>query len=67
MALELHRKLWPRIEAEAGLRFVYERIEMPVSALLQRIERHGVLIDAERLQRQSQELGQRILALEAEA
>ncbi|HWP19303.1 MAG TPA: DNA polymerase I [Burkholderiaceae bacterium] len=67
MTIEVHGKLWPRIEAEAGLRYVYEHIEMPISALLQRIERHGVLIDADLLTRQSQELAQRILALEAEA
>ena len=35
--------------------------------MLYRIERNGVLIDAPTLARQSQELGQRILALEDEA
>ncbi|WP_047195890.1 DNA polymerase I [Caldimonas brevitalea] len=67
MALHVHETLWPRLEAEAGLRRVYEEIEMPVSALLQRIERNGVLIDADLLARQSQELAQRIVALEGEA
>ncbi|MCW7536369.1 DNA polymerase I [Aquabacterium sp. A7-Y] len=67
MTLHVHQTLWPRLEAEPGLRWVYERIEMPVSALLQRIERNGVLIDAALLARQSQELAQRIVALEGEA
>jgi DNA polymerase-1 len=40
---------------------------MPVSAILQRIERHGVLIDAAVLARQSQELAERMVALEQEA
>jgi DNA polymerase-1 len=40
---------------------------MPVSAILQRIERHGVLIDAAVLARQSQELAERMVALEHEA
>lgn len=67
MCVEVHRKLWPQLEAEPKLRHVYEAIEMPVSALLARIERHGVLIDAEVLARQSRELAERMLALEAQA
>ncbi|MBK8864150.1 MAG: DNA polymerase I [Betaproteobacteria bacterium] len=67
MTLHVHQALWPRIEAEPKLRYVYERIEMPVSAILQRIERHGVLIDAAVLARQSQELAERMVALEHEA
>jgi len=30
MTLHVHQSLWPRIEAEAGLRRVYEDIEIPV-------------------------------------
>jgi DNA polymerase-1 len=67
MTLHVHRALWPRIEAEPALRDVYERIEMPVALLLQRIERHGVLIDAAVLRAQSQQLGERMMALEREA
>ncbi|MDM4767208.1 DNA polymerase I [Pelomonas sp. SE-A7] len=67
MCLGVHELLMPRIEAEAGLKFVYEQIEMPASALLARIERNGVLIDAARLQAQSHELAQRLVKLEQEA
>ncbi|MFO0471082.1 MAG: DNA polymerase I, partial [Pseudomonadota bacterium] len=67
MALQLSGVLLPRVQADAGLAFVYERIEMPTSAVLGRIERHGVLIDAAELARQSAELGQRLVALESEA
>ncbi|CAG1016197.1 DNA polymerase I [Burkholderiaceae bacterium] len=67
MTLHVHQALWPRLEAEPKLREVYERIEMPVSMLLHRIERHGVLIDAAVLQAQSQQLGERMMALEREA
>ena len=67
MTLHVHQALWPQLEAEPGLRRVYESIEMPVSELLGRIERHGVLVDTEVLARQSRELGERILALEQEA
>jgi DNA polymerase-1 len=67
MALQVHQTLWPQLEAEPRLREVYERIEMPVSGLLQRIERHGVLIDAALLARQSRELAERMVRLEQEA
>ncbi|WP_342129161.1 DNA polymerase I [Hydrogenophaga sp. OTU3427] len=64
--LDVHLALWPRIEADDKLRFVYE-LEIASSETLYRIERNGVLIDASTLARQSHELGQRILQLEAEA
>ena len=67
MTLQVHQTLWPQIEADAKLRFVYEHIEMPTCAVLQRIERHGVLIDAKRLAQQSKDLGERMVALEQEA
>jgi DNA polymerase-1 len=67
MALHVHQVLWPRLEAEPGLRFVYQDIELPVSVILARIERHGVLIDAALLARQSRELAERMAALEREA
>jgi DNA polymerase-1 len=67
MVLDVHRVLWPQIEAEPGLRRVYQDIEVPVSALLARIERHGVLIDAGLLARQSQQLAERMVALEQDA
>ena len=67
LTLHLHQTLWPQLQAETALQDVYQRMEMPVSALLQRIERNGVLIDREKLQQQSHELGQRMMALEQEA
>ncbi len=67
MTLHVHQALLPRVLANEGLRFVYEQIEMPVAHVLQRVERHGVLIDATLLARQSQELAERMVALEQEA
>ncbi len=64
--LDVHRVLWPQIEANDKLRFIYE-LEMQSSETLYRIERNGVLIDAPTLAKQSGELGARILQLEAEA
>ncbi|MGQ9724172.1 MAG: DNA polymerase I [Tepidimonas sp.] len=66
MCLAVHRVLWPRLQAEPGLQRIYE-LEMAVTEVLFRMERQGVLIDADELRRQSQALGERIAALEAEA
>ena len=66
MTLAVHQVLWPQLEHDAKLRFVYE-LEIASSEALYRIERNGVLIDAPTLATQSNELGQRILQLEAEA
>ncbi len=67
MTLHVHQQLWPQIEASAGLLDVYQRIEMPAAAILGRIERTGVLIDAAQLALQSQQLAERMLGLEREA
>ncbi len=67
MTLGVHQVLWPRLEAEPGLLHIYREIEMPAAAVLQRIERAGVLIDPAVLAAQSQQLGERMLQLEQEA
>jgi DNA polymerase-1 len=67
LTLAVHQALWPKLQAEPGLKDIYERFEMPTSRVLQRIERNGVLIDKALLQQQSHELAQRIVALEQEA
>jgi DNA polymerase-1 len=64
MTLHVHQALWPQLAAEPGLRHVYEAIELPTSAILARIERHGVLVDVQRLAAQSRELAERMVALE---
>ncbi|QTN29708.1 DNA polymerase I [Rhodoferax sp. AJA081-3] len=64
--LDVHRVLWPQLEANDKLKFIYE-LEIASSETLYRIERNGVLIDAPTLAKQSHELGQRILQLESEA
>ena len=67
MTLHVHQVLLPRVLAEPGLRTIYEQIEMPVSEVLARVERNGVLIDAGVLARQSQQLAERMVGLEQEA
>ena len=62
----VHQRLWPLLQADDKLHFVYQ-LEMQSSEALYRIERHGVLIDAPTLAAQSHELGLRIMQLEEEA
>ena len=67
VTLQLHHAIWPRVEKNDGLRFIYEKIELPTSRVLQRMERNGVLIDVARLNAQSHELGTKLLELESRA
>ncbi|UIN21923.1 DNA polymerase I [Herbaspirillum frisingense] len=67
VTLALHRAMWPQIEHDDKLRFIYEKIEVPTSVVLQKIERNGVLIDSERLGQQSHDLGRRMLEIEQQA
>jgi DNA polymerase-1 len=67
VTLALHRAMWPRIEQDERLRYVYEQIEMPVSRVLFDMERTGVLIDRDRLLAQSAHLARRIAELELQA
>ena len=67
LCLQLHGRLYPQITASEGLAHVYSEIEIPVSDILYRMERTGVLIDSTLLAQQSQELGKRLLELEQQA
>jgi DNA polymerase-1 len=64
--LDVHLALWPKIQLDAGLSYIYQ-LEIESSEALYRIERNGVLIDAPTLAAQSHALGVRILQLETEA
>jgi len=66
MTLDVHHVLWPRLQADDKLRFIYD-LEIQSSEALYRIERNGVLIDAPTLAAQSHALGQRIVQLENES
>jgi DNA polymerase-1 len=67
VTLQLHQAMWPRLESNEKLRFIYEKIELPVSRVLQQVERNGVLIDSALLGKQSAEIGQRLLEIEKQA
>ena len=66
-ALALHDLLFTRIQDDEKLDFVYGSIEMPALPVLWRMERNGVLLDRQKLDAQSHELGKEILGLEQKA
>ena len=67
IALRLHRVLYPGIAADPKLSHVYADIEIPVRDVLFRMERNGMLIDAQLLTQQSRQLGERMAAFEQQA
>ena len=67
VTLRVHQTLQPQFADEAGLSYIYRDIEMPVRQVIWQIERNGILIDSNVLARQSHEMGQKIMALEAQA
>lgn len=56
ITLQLHQHIWPKLNQCAGLKHVYETIEVPLIPVLADIEQTGVLINATMLQKQSEEL-----------
>ncbi len=67
VTMHLHRTLYPRIASDPKLEYVYRTIEMPTARVLQRMERHGVLVDTALLGAQSEELGREMAELERKA
>jgi DNA polymerase-1 len=67
ITLQLHLAMYPQIAHDEKLNFIYSQIEMPSSGCLFTIERNGVLIDAEMLRTQSNEIGLKLIALENQA
>lgn len=67
VTLRVHDALYPAIAADAKLQRIYRDIEMPAREVLFEMERHGVLIDSGLLQAQSNELGRKLVELEARA
>jgi DNA polymerase-1 len=67
ITLRLHQAMIGHVESDKGLDYIYRKIELPTSVVLQKIERNGVLVDAGKLAAQSNELATRIMALEQQA
>jgi DNA polymerase-1 len=66
ITLRLHGELWPQIEVNPGLLYVYKNIEMPAMRVLGIMERNGIRIDSALLAKQGQQVGKRLLELEGE-
>lgn len=66
-ALQLHQVLIAEIRTQGRLEEVYFNIELPARQVLYVMERNGVLMDSARLARQSRELGEKLMNLEAQA
>jgi len=64
ITLRLHNTLWPKLEKEPELKWLYENIEIPLVPVLSRIERNGVFIDVDMLATQSKQLEKSIAILE---
>ena len=67
ITLRLHHAMIGHVESDKGLNYIYRSIELPTSVVLQKIERNGVLVDADKLAAQSNELAARIMELEQQA
>lgn len=67
VTLRVHNVLHPRFANEPGLSRIYHDIEMPAREVIWRMERNGILIDGNALGKQSHEIGQKLMALEAQA
>ena len=67
VTLRVYQTLHPQFSGEKGLDYIYRAIEMPARQVIWQMERTGILIDAGTLSRQSHEIGQKIMALEAQA
>ena len=66
ITLRLHLELWPQIQENSGLLYIYEKVEMPAMRVLGIMERNGIRIDSGLLAKQGQQVGKRLLELEGE-
>ncbi|PQQ25398.1 DNA polymerase I [Photorhabdus hindustanensis] len=67
VTLLLHQAMWPQLEKAPTLEKVFLNTEMPLVMVLSRMERTGVLIDANILAEHSKEITARLDELEKEA
>lgn len=67
ITLRLHQAIYPQLAKVPSQLSVFDEIEMPLLPVLARMEQHGVLIDCDMLDQQSQSIGVRLSELEIEA
>lgn len=67
VTLQLHLKMWPKLEKCEGPLNIFNHVEMPLVPVLSRIERNGVKIDPALLHIHSEQLTKRLGELEIKA
>ncbi|WP_249022534.1 DNA polymerase I [Kluyvera ascorbata] len=67
VTLQLHLKMWPKLQKNEGPLRIFNEIEMPLVPVLSRVERNGVKIDPAVLHAHSQEIAKRLVELEQKA
>jgi DNA polymerase-1 len=65
--LQVYNVLVPKINEEKNIKKILNELELPLLNVLATIERHGVLIDTNKLALQTTELEKRLVELEKEA
>lgn len=66
ITLQLHQTLYPKIQQESGLSYIYQEIEIPLLSVLARMEYNGILLDKDKLHKQSQVLEKQIEKITAQ-
>ncbi|WP_410680828.1 DNA polymerase I [Avibacterium paragallinarum] len=66
ITMKLHQTLWQTLDKTESLVQLFNEVEMPLVGVLSRIERNGVLVDSETLLAQSQEISEKLTALESQ-
>ncbi len=67
VTLQLHLKMWPELQKNAGPLNIFQNIEIPLVPVLSRVERNGVNIDPAVLHKHSGEIALRLAELEKKA
>ena len=66
ISFELYNYLWSKVSKDNNITKIYQDIEMPLLPILSNIERNGVLIDAKRLLKLSEELEKELKSIQKE-
>ena len=56
VTLKLHQYFWPRLQKSKHLQTLYEELEIPLLPVLSRMERNGVMVDADMLTEQGRQI-----------
>ncbi len=67
VCFRLHHALYPKLQNIDALIELYSNIESPLVAILQQVERNGVLIDKPKLEKQSDQFAAKLNELEEQA